>query len=246
MNILRKDKVNKSTPKKYFYIPLGIIRFLSHPIDSFAVGKFIKRYLELDDVFFVQVGANDGVNDDPINKYIHTYHWNGLLVEPSLRHFENLKKNYADEPQLRFEHAAIGKSNGTAILYGVSPKAPWFTRTMGSSLNSFDKNVILKHPYPKLEKFIIEETVKIVSLSSLLERHHISKIDLLLIDIEGYDYEALKQFNFAVQPKLIVFENKHLCYTDKIASEQYLEDRGYIVERRSKNTLAVLKSLVTQ
>lgn len=238
--------MNKDTPKKYFYILLDIIRFLQHPVDYFSVDTFIKKYLKLEDVFFVQVGAHDGINDDPIRKYIRTYHWSGLLIEPSLKHFENLKKNYADEPQLRFERAAIGKSNGTAILYGVSEKAPWFTRTVGSTLNSFDKNVILKHAIPKLAKFLVEEIVKTASLSSLLDYHHISKIDLLLIDTEGYDFEVLKQFNFAVQPKVIVFENKHLCDEDEIASEQYLEHQGYLVERRSKNTLAVLKSLVTQ
>ena len=31
---------------------------------------------------FVQIGSCDGITDDPINKYINSYSWNGILIEP--------------------------------------------------------------------------------------------------------------------------------------------------------------------
>ena len=46
---------------------------------------------------------------------------------------------------------------------------------------------------------------------TLLDRHHVKKIDLLQIDVEGYDYELLKSFNFErIKPQLIRYEHRHL------------------------------------
>ena len=41
--------------------------------------------------FFVQVGANDGVNHDPIFHHVRKYNWKGLLIEPIPDIFEKLK-----------------------------------------------------------------------------------------------------------------------------------------------------------
>jgi hypothetical protein len=54
------------------------------------------------DFFFVQIGANNGVTDDPIRQFLIKYHWHGVLVEPQPRVFQQLLKNYEPEEQLVF------------------------------------------------------------------------------------------------------------------------------------------------
>ena len=42
----------------------------------------------------VQIGANDGLRFDNINKYIKKYKPKSILVEPIKEYFNELKKNY--------------------------------------------------------------------------------------------------------------------------------------------------------
>src|ERR1700681_618887 len=56
-------------------------------------------------ILFVQIGANDGIKNDPIHVYVRKYHWNGLLVEPMPDFFNTLRINYMGEDQLWFENA---------------------------------------------------------------------------------------------------------------------------------------------
>src|SRR5947209_8058963 len=62
---------------------------------------------EIPDLFFLQIGAHDGITDDPLRQYVLKYHWRGLLLEPQPRLFAQLKANYQSEPQLMFENAAL-------------------------------------------------------------------------------------------------------------------------------------------
>jgi hypothetical protein len=34
------------------------------------------------DFFFVQIGANNGLTDDPLRQFVTKYHWHEVLVEP--------------------------------------------------------------------------------------------------------------------------------------------------------------------
>jgi FkbM family methyltransferase len=68
------------------------------------------------DFFFAQIGANDGLTDDPIRQFVTKYHWRGVLVEPQPQVFQHLLKNYEQEKQLILENAAIADNDGTARL----------------------------------------------------------------------------------------------------------------------------------
>ena len=69
------------------------------------------------DFFFVQIGAHDGIRDDPIRKYIVKSHWRGLLVEPVPHIFRKLVENYRDETQLIFENVAVAAHDGVMPFY---------------------------------------------------------------------------------------------------------------------------------
>jgi hypothetical protein len=74
--------------------------------------------------FFIQIGANDGMYDDDLRKYILDYSWQGVLVEPQPGPFARLVQNYRGHSGLRFENAAIGRTSGVASLYGFSGTHP--------------------------------------------------------------------------------------------------------------------------
>jgi len=67
-----------------------------------------------------------------------------------------------------------------------------------------------------------------VRLDTLLVRHGVSRIDLLVIDTEGHDSEILRSLDFTrFRPVLLMFEHQHLSADDKTAAYALLETYGY-------------------
>jgi FkbM family methyltransferase len=180
---------------------------------------------------FVQVGANDGVFDDPIRRYVEEYHWPGILVEPQPGAFARLRDNYRGEPQLIFENAAIADRDGTATLY--IPGAG-----TASVLASFDREGLRRRLGPRVP--IREVPVPALTPATLLARHRVRSIDLLQVDAEGYDFEVIKQFDAAgVRPALIRFEHYHLSRQQRRDCLAFLAARGYRLHRDRTDIIAL-------
>jgi len=183
--------------------------------------------------FFIQVGANDGVTYDPIRKYILKYHWHGILIEPQPDIFRKLVANYDGEAQLRFENAAIAPEDGVVSLFTVDDLHLHV-------LASFEKEHLSKHKLPKGTP-LKELKVPALSVSSLLSRHAVSRIDLLQIDVEGYDFDIIKMFDFnQIKPKIIRFEHAHMAIKTRRECWNYLADWGYSLLTSGMDTLALL------
>ncbi len=201
-----------------------------------------KLDLKSDDFFFVQIGSNDGVIHDPLFQYINRYRWKGILVEPIDYYFERLKANYKDNPQLLFENVAISEKQEIRDFYRVKEELD-FLPAWSKGLGTFYPQVLLKHRWliPKLKNYIVKERVSCISLKQLFERHRVEKIDLLMIDTEGYDSEIIKQLDFdTIKPSIIIYEHKHLKTIDKKTCELLLEKQEYFLSKHFSNTMATL------
>ncbi len=181
------------------------------------------------DAYVVQIGANDGVAGDPLVEGFRTTRWSGLLVEPVPHLYEMLVARYRDRPGVHIERAAVSTYDGESSLYrlrtvpGESPE--WFNQ-----LATLDREVLLKHrsSIPEIDSLLVEERVPTIRLDSLLARHGVSRIDFLVIDTEGHDFEVLRTLDFArFAPTLLMFEHQHLSEGDKQAAFALLETAGY-------------------
>lgn len=182
--------------------------------------------------FFVQIGANDGKSSDPIRSYVAEYHWSGLLVEPQPRVFDRLKENYASEPNLRFVNAAISRENGRQKLYSVA------TDCLATRMASFDRELLAKQL--PLGTPIVELEVPAITLQDLLTTNGVDSIDLLQIDVEGYDFEVVKMIDFEKwRPTIIHYEHRHLSMSDRTACEELLAGQGYRLHLSGVDTTAI-------
>ncbi len=196
----------------------------------------IERYSrERHDFFVLQIGACDGVMEDPIHKWIEKYRWQGILVEPQIKEFERLKNNYRNSNNLRFENVAIAETSGLRPLYKVKDEnieADW------------QRGVASLFAKPSLEKqdMVTTEMVQCVTFDTLLNRHQVKRIDLLQIDVEGYDYELLKLFDFErIKPQLIRYEHRHLKPSVRSSCKKHLKQNGYKILEMEYDTGAVLR-----
>jgi FkbM family methyltransferase len=190
------------------------------------------------DIFFVQIGAHDGLSYDPIAPYVRQFHWRGLLVEPQPAVFAKLKEHYAEVPTLIFENVAIAEQEGTLTLYCFKNASPDDHASMLAST----KQHYLKLNGDNARGELTAIEVPAVTLNTLLTRHQISRIDLLQIDTEGYDFNIIKSLDFSrIKPRIIHFENNFLNSKQKTFCANLLAAHGYSTMDLGIDTLAYLQ-----
>ncbi len=231
-------KIKPYVKAGFHALGFDIIRYvpdLNRPFDVLSL--VVREHLERNPAFFfVQVGANDGILDDPLRKLILEHNLSGLLIEPLPDLFERLVENYANSQGLIFENVAIDTKPGAVPIYRVMKNAP--TPKHWDGIASFDKKHLIKEGVH--ESYIETLEVKAVTMQFLLSKHSIKRIDLLQVDTEGYDYVILKSvLEAGFLPKIINYEHCHLVPKIRFACKHLLESKGYQFLEVGKDTLAV-------
>lgn len=203
--------------------------------------QVLEELAGVEDLFFVQIGANDGVIHDPLYRHITENRWRGILVEPVKVYFDRLRTNYSGNDQLVFENVAISARDGVREFYRLREGLHYLPR-WAEGLGSFNRDVLMKHRWaiPGIEDYIVTESVNCLSLATLLDRHQVRRVDLVMIDTEGYDFEIIRQLDFdRLSPRVLLYEHKHLSARDRKQCEALLAGTGYILRRHFSNTLAI-------
>ncbi len=199
---------------------------------------WVRKKLNNNKAFVIQVGANDGTSNDPIYNYISKYNWKGILIEPQKIAFTKLKSAYINnENILCLEKAIITEQKDETKLYCIeNPQHDW--HKLVNTTNP-DKGVI-KHL--RDQETIIEEKVKATTFNNLLDEYKVDKIDLLQIDVEGMEFDLLMSFPFEqIKPKIINFEHRHLSFAEFNELYQYLSSLNYKFYIGKHDTLALNK-----
>jgi FkbM family methyltransferase len=216
---------------------LRVERIVEYDEDELDVFEVLIDHIgpEDPDFFFIQVGANDGRRDDPIQHLVRRYHWRGLLLEPVPWVFEKLVANYRDEPQLLLVNAAIFARDGVVDL--------WTDPDSDGLMSSFD----FANPARYLRSSRLQKiSVEALSMRTLIRRHAIDRIDLLQIDAEGYDHEIIKMLleDDLPLPRLIRYEHVMLSASDRVDCSALLASRGYRMLRDRIDTIAYRSQLM--
>jgi len=194
------------------------------------------------DFFFVQIGANDGITDDPIRQYITRYHWRGILIEPLPDVFAKLVENYRDEPQLAFENAAIADADGTATFYVADGAVGGKSCSVFSSLRRDAVERALSWRDTPTANPVHPIHVTALSVRSLIDQYRITRLDLLQCDAQGYDCELVGQFlDCGLKPRIIHFEHIHARHDALQQCYQRLVTAGYQFNEMSNDTVACLQ-----
>lgn len=148
------------------------------------------------DGFFVEVGCIDGRCFSNTLTF-EERGWKGLCVEAHAGYIEMLTHN---RPNSIVCHCAAGESDEQAVFYANAR----------GSLSSLDKSTETrwKRDYAPYFSGFEEQPVKKVRLSTLLDENRVGEIDILSLDIEGYEVEAMKGLDLTRhRPKVMVIES---------------------------------------
>ncbi len=221
------------------------------PYSIFDFESFLHSYIKTKNSFnFIQIGANDGVMNDPLYKFNiqNKDIVSGYVLEPLPDIFEKLKKNYSSCPNIQAKNFAIHSSKLEMSLYRVKEnylsKIPMHAR----GIASFDKDHWKKTLLIPSHDYIEEVKVKCVSFKDFINANSITSLDLLLIDTEGYDYEILMSIDYdRLKPSIIRFEHG---LRNKVMSEEnfmnicnHLNFHGYQIINESYDATAYILNL---
>ena len=164
----------------------------------------LKEYLNIPNGFFIEAGANNGIDQSNTKIFEDLFGWNGLLIEPSLSAYEMCKQN---RPNSIVINAALSDKDD-AEIFGD------FDGHLMSSINGRRRN--------SSNNMV---SIKTRTLTSILKEYNINKVDFISLDVEGFEVDVLKGFDFNIwQPTYILIE---INGNDKIIIDPYLEQFGY-------------------
>jgi FkbM family methyltransferase len=193
----------------------------------------------------IQVGANDGVRNDHLYEFINkNNNINGFLIEPIPFIFEKLKENYKNNKNnLSFLNFAIFNNDSEISMYKIDEKYHDEIRKFYKNQESYAITSIYKehiHNFlltrnekyfknKNIDNYVSSFKVKTKSFKSIIKENDIKNINLLQIDVEGYDCKLLKNFfdTINIEPDVINFEHKHSNKGDYLKIKEVLEKKGY-------------------
>jgi FkbM family methyltransferase len=165
--------------------------------------------------FFIELGANNGILQSNTFFLEKNRNWKGILIEPSL---DNYKACIINRPNSTcFNYACVSDNfNDNKIIgdfnLGNNPQ---------SLMSSVNSNRQKGHGGINIK----EIEVPCITLNKILDQIKPLIIDLLILDVEGYEFEVLKGLNLKkYRPEYMLIEIYTKDFNEII---KFLNDNNY-------------------
>jgi len=164
-----------------------------------------------------------------------------LLIEPVPHNVEAIKKNLLEYKDIIIEQLTLGDKKELRNFYFIREESiSKLKKHWASGIGSFNKNHILNHKSKRFqlkEEDIEKMSITCVRFEDLINKYAINSIEKLLIDVEGSEYQILKDIDLKkVNIKKIIFEYKH--FDDYFKQGSKLDE---ITNKLEKNNYKITK-----
>jgi len=206
---------------------------------------------------FLQIGANDGIINDPILKFILRDNWSGIRVEPLPAPFKKLQLLHRSHAAVQPMQSLVAESAGVMSLYHLSfSDKRWATGLASLNKQSLQKQIDNGHVERRAKKFgdrlpkkksewVSESNLDVQGVNELIEKKFNGGLNLLQIDTEGYDYILVNALDLDKhQIEMICFEKLHIPEQELEPCIGRLEKFGYEITSSDMDILACLKSAI--
>jgi len=186
----------------------------------------LSKYLNYSDGFFIEAGANNGIDQSNTYLFEREFGWKGLLIEPNSIKFNECKKN---RPNSIVENCALVSENykddfikgnfneiedGESLMAMIVDDGDWI-----------DNDLTIRKSYRKNYRQII--SVPATTLTSLLKKYDFNKIDFFSLDVEGYELSVLNGLDFEqFRPSYILIETANDQNYQSIIKD-YMQKNNY-------------------
>ena len=164
----------------------------------------LRKYLNYNNGFFIEVGANDGIQQSNTLRLEKDLGWKGILIEPSFESYINCIKNRKDSLVLNIALTSFSDYQKRQFQYGDfngSLMSSLINKKTGFNFLDNLKNILISLKNNNLVP------VRQAPLQLIFDQLIFQKVDFLSLDVEGYELEVLHGINFETfRPKYIAIE----------------------------------------
>jgi FkbM family methyltransferase len=230
----KKYSVQENLSQKFFK--------LSNTCQIPRLNVFYKNYFnESKNGCFVEVGAFDGEYVSNTSG-LADLGWTGFYIEPIPLYYERCKERHKKNCNIKVSNFAIGSKPGIGEIY------------IGGPLSTIRNDV--RENFEMLDwsnnKFSNKKVlIDVLTLEEYLVKNRISKeFELLVIDVEGYEWEVLKNFRIKEwMPQMVIIELHDQNPDYQILKEEcmnivsYFYDNEYkVIYKDLSNTIYIPKN----
>jgi FkbM family methyltransferase len=201
-----------------------------HPLNKQYYGlqeldRKLEKFLDFDNGFFIEIGGWDGVTCSNSLYFERFRNWRGILIEPSPNEFLKCRRN---RPDANVFCCACVPFDFTGrflpMTYCASMTIAHSSEGARNGIRTIDEHVTIGRSFLDPSETVYEFGALAKPLTTLLDENDIhDEIDLLVLDLEGFEINVLKGIDFGRHaPKYICAE----VWSDDEISD-FLSRRGY-------------------
>jgi len=178
----------------------------------------LERYIDFDGGFFIETGGNDGIAQSNTLYFERYRGWRGLLVEPIP---ELAWRCRLFRPGAVTVNAALGtfeqRGSRVAMTYcNLMSTVDGAMRSKEEEQSHINAGAAVQKVTP------YRLTVPCLALTDILARYEIGRIDLLSLDVEGYEDNVLRGIDFTrFRPRYMLVETRFREKVEKTIPADY-------------------------
>tara|TARA_B100000902_G_scaffold400008_1_gene474508 strand:- start:10357 stop:11064 length:708 start_codon:yes stop_codon:yes gene_type:complete len=182
--------------------------------------KKILKYLDYDNGFYIELGANDGISQSNTLHYEKYKNWKGILIEPIKQKFDQCI-NIRSKRNFFFNCACVSNEFNRDKIKLIYSNLRTIVDDENNLINS---NTHISREDVKIYEKNYQIECEARTLNSILKEVNAPKlIDFFSLDTEGYEIEILKGINFTEYKfKFILIETPNINFVKK-----YLNSKEY-------------------